>query len=138
MPLIKGWPIYTLEMLMTSGFGNYDLRDRLNQLKLQLKTVIDFQLELNIHQGGMTQEQAVQYMTRGGFQTQIEAERNWNHICVNPGEAAYTYIGYQEILDIEKEYKKLKGDAFNQSEFLQNLTNFGALSIRQLKNKVVK
>ena len=34
-----------------------------------LKTVIDFQLELNIHQGGMTKEQAVNYMVRMGFQT---------------------------------------------------------------------
>ncbi|MBM3285311.1 MAG: DUF885 domain-containing protein, partial [Candidatus Aminicenantes bacterium] len=72
-PLVKGWPLYVEEMLIYSGFGNYDLRLRLNQLKLQLKTVIDFILELNIHQGGMTKEQAIQYMTRGGFQTPVEA-----------------------------------------------------------------
>lgn len=136
--LINGWPLYAEEMLVKSGFGNYDLRLRLNQLKLQLKAVIDFQLELNIHQGGMTKEQAVAYMMRGGFQSQAEAELNWNIICLKPGEMAYRYIGFQEILNMEKEYKKLKGDAFNQKEFLQKLLSYGALPLRHLKNKILQ
>jgi len=136
--LIKGWPLYTEEMLINSGFGNYDLMLRLNQLKLQLKVVIDFNLELNIHQAGMTKEQAIDYMMKSGLQTQAEAERKWNLICLNPGESAYSYIGYQEILDMEKDYKKLKGDAFNQKEFLQKLLSYGALPIRVLKTKITQ
>ncbi len=136
MPLIKGWPLYVEEMLIYSGFGNYDLRLRLNQLKLQLKTVMDFILELNIHQGGMTKEQAIQYMTRGGFQTQQEAERKWNRILLKPGDAAYAYIGIQEIWDMEKDYKKLKGEAFSQKEFLQKLLSYGGLPIRHLKARM--
>jgi len=136
--LLKAWPLYTEEMLITAGFGNYDLMLRLNQLKLQLKAVMDFQLELNIHQGTMTKEQAVAYLTKRGFQTQGEAERKWNLICLNPGESAYAYIGYQEILDMEKDYKKLKGDAFNQKEFLQKLLSYGALPIRVLKTKIMQ
>lgn len=136
MPLVKGWPLYVEEMLIYSGFGNYDLRLRLNQLKLQLKTVIDFQIELNIHQGGMTKEQAIQYMTRGGFQAQPEAERKWNRILLKPGDSSYAYIGIQEIWDMEKDYKKLKGEAFSQKEFLQKLLSFGGLPIRHLKTKM--
>ncbi len=138
MPLLKGWPLYVEEMLIYSGFGNYDLRLRLNQLKLQLKTVIDFILELNIHQGGMTKEQAIQYMTRGGFQTPIEAERKWNRILLKPVDITYAYIGIQEIWDMEKEYRKLKGEAFNQQEFLKKLLSYGALPIRHLKTKLMQ
>jgi uncharacterized protein (DUF885 family) len=134
MPLVKGWPLYVENVLIYSGFGNYDLRLRINQLKSQLKIVIDFQLEINIHQGGMTKEQAIQYMTGGGFQTQAEAERKWNSILLSPGDAAYPYIGIQEIWDMEKDYKKLKGDAYNQKEFLQKLLSYGALPIRRLKS----
>lgn len=138
MPLVKGWPLYVEEMLIYSGFGNYDLRLRLNQLKLQLKTVIDFILELNIHQGGMTKEQAIQYMTRGGFQTPAEAERKWNRILLKPVDITYAYIGIQEIWDMEKDYKKLKGEAFNQQEFLKKLLSYGALPIRHLKTKLMQ
>ena len=62
-----------VDELIFKGFGNYDLRLRLNQLKFLLKAVMDFKLELNIHQGGMTKEMAIAYMTRGGFQTEAEA-----------------------------------------------------------------
>ncbi len=138
MPLVKGWPVYVEDMLINSGFGSYDLRLRLNQLKSQLKIVMDFNLELNIHQGGMTKEQAIQYMTRGGFQTQAEAERKWNSILLSPGEAVYPYVGIQEIWDIEKDYKKAKGDAFSQKEFLEKLLTYGALPIRQLRIRMAQ
>jgi hypothetical protein len=138
MPLIKGWPITLEEELILKGFGNYDLKLRLNQLKLLLKAVIDFKLELNIHQGSMTKEMAIAYMTRGGFQTQAEAERKWNRIILNPVDCAYTYVGFQEILDMEKEYKNLKGDSFSKKEFLQKLLSYGALPIRHLKKKILE
>ncbi len=133
MPLIKGWPSYVTDLLVANGFGNYDLRLRLNQLKFQLKTVIDFLLELNIHEGSQTKEDAIKYMVNGGFQTEGEAEQNWNRILLKPGDAAYAYIGLQEIIDMQKEYRKLKGDAFTEKEFLTKLLSFGALPIRYLK-----
>jgi uncharacterized protein (DUF885 family) len=136
--LLRGWPVYTEEMFINAGYGNYDLRVRLNQLKLQLKTVIDFQLELNIHQSGMTKEQAINYMVRSGFQSDVEAERKWDQILLSPTDSALPYIGYQEILDFEKDYRKLKGDAFNQKEFLQKLVSFGALTLRELKAKLAQ
>jgi uncharacterized protein (DUF885 family) len=137
-PLLKGWPVYIQEMLVNSGYGNYDLRLRLGQLEMQLKAAMDFQLELNIHQGGMTEEQAVNYMTRAGFQGEAEAKRKWKEIILNPGEGIYPYMGYQEILDIEKGYKRNKGESFNQGEFLQKLLSYGAIPLRQLKTKMMQ
>ena len=138
MPLYKGWPVYVEEMLVFGGFGNYDLRQRLNQIKSQLKIVMDFQLELNVHQAGMTKEQAISYMTKRGFQTPAEAELKWNRILLNPCDAAYAYVGIQEIWDMEKDYRKLKGEAFSQKEFLQKLLSYGALPIRHLKAKLAQ
>ena len=138
MPLLKGWPIYIEEMLPSSGFGNYDLRLRLNQLKMRLRTAMNFITEFNVHEGGWTKDQAVAYMTRGGFQTQAETERKWNHIILNPGDAAFAYVGIQEILDMEKEYRKLKGNNFNRKEFLKKLLDYGALPLRHLKNKILE
>jgi uncharacterized protein (DUF885 family) len=136
--LLKGWPVYVEDLLIYEGYGNYDLRERLSQLKLMLKNVIDFTLELNIHEAGMTKEQAVSYMTRRGFQTPAEAERKWNHILLNPGEAAMAYIGYQEILELAAEAKKSKSAAFNQKEFIQKLLSFGAIPLREIKPKIAQ
>jgi len=136
MPLIKGWPVFIEEMLLEAGLGNYDLRLRLNQLKNQLKAVIDFNLDFNIHEAGMTKEQAIAYMTRGAFLTEAEAEMNWQRIILNPGDSTYTYVGYQEFKDMELEYKRLKGDSFTRKEFLSKVLSFGALPLRQLKQKL--
>ena len=136
--LTKSWPIFIEEMLVTSGFGNYDLRLRLNQLKNLLKTVLDFQLDLNVHQGGMTKDQAIRWMTITGFQTQAEAERKWKSVVLKPGEAAMAYVGLQEIQEMERQYKGLKGDSYIQKEFLERLLGYGALPLRHLKRKMVE
>jgi len=138
LPLLKGWSSYVTDLLVANGFGNYDLRLRLNQLKFQLKTVIDFLLELNIHEGSQTKEDAIKYMVNGGFQSPAEAEQNWNRILLKPCDAAYAYIGLQEIIDMQKDYKKLKGEAFSEKEFLQKLLSFGTLPIRYLKTSMAQ
>ena len=136
--LIKGWPIYTQDMMVYAGYGNYDLKQRLNELKLKLQAVIDFQLEFGVHEGSLTKEQAIRLMTGNGFQTQAEAERKWNMIALHPGAAAYPYMGYREILDLEKDYKQAKGDAFNQKDFLKKLTSFGSLPLRIIKTRITQ
>jgi len=136
-PLLSAWPLYTEEMFVYAGFNEYDLRHRLYQLKLKLKAVIDFQMELNVHQGNYSKEQVVNYMTKGGFMTEAEAERKWEMLVLNPGYSFYPYAGYQEILDMERDYKGAKGDAFNQKEFLNKLASFGPLPVRLLRSKLL-
>jgi hypothetical protein len=136
--LLKGWPIMLEDMFMESGYGNYDLRMRLNQLKLMLKTVLDFQMDISVHEGTYTKEKVVDtYMTKG-FMSKIEAERRWNQIVLNPGELSQPYVGYREIMAMEAEYKKLKGQAFNGKEFLNKLLSQGAIPLRTLRTKIAQ
>jgi hypothetical protein len=136
--LLMGWPIFLEDTLMESGYGNYDLRMRLNQLKLMLKTVIDFQMDINVHEGTWTKDKVIEYMTVRGFMTKAEAEFRWNQIVLNPGKGAMPYIGYQEILDMEKDYRKIKGDSFSVKDFLQKLVSHGALPLRSLKTRLAQ
>ena len=125
-------------MLIFAGFDDYNLRERLIQLKAQLKTVIDFQMDINIHQGTYTKDKVVDYMMRGGFMTQAEAEMRYDEIVLNPCEAALTYIGYQEILEMEKDYKKSAGDAFSKKDFLQKVLSYGPIPLRAIKMKIAQ
>ena len=136
--LLKGWPVLLEQMLVENGYGEFDLRMRLNQLKLMLKTVIDFQMDVNVHQGTWTKEKVVEYMTGRGFMTRAEADHRWTQIVLNPGEGAQTYIGYQELLDMEKDYKRIKGQSFNAKDFLQRLLSYGPIPLRTLKLKMVQ
>ena len=134
--LLKAWPIYLQTKIVEAGFNEYDIKARLYQLKLQLKNIVLFQLDMNVHEGNYTKEKAVDYMARMGFISAAEAEQLWSYIALNPGEAAITYIGLQEINDLEAEYKKTKGTSFTVSDFLNQLINAGALPLRDLKIKL--
>jgi len=136
--LLKGWPIFLEQMLVENGYGEFDLRMRLNQLKIMLKTVIDFQMDINVHEGTWTKDRVVEYMTGRGFMTKAEADRRWIHIVLNPGEASVPYIGYQELIDFEKDYSKLKGQAFTMKEFLQKVLSYGPIPLRTLKGKLAQ
>ncbi|MEN6312244.1 MAG: DUF885 family protein, partial [Acidobacteriota bacterium] len=138
LALLKGWPVYAGEMLAYGGYGEYDLRMRLNQLKLMLKNVIDFQMDMNIHEGTWPKEKVMDRMMRVGFMTQAEAQRHWDQIVLNPGEASLAYIGYQEISELAKDYAKLKGAAFSQKEFLQKILSFGSVPLQALKTKLAQ
>jgi hypothetical protein len=136
--LIKGWPIFLEDMFMESGYRNYDLRTRLNQLKLLLKNVLDFQMDISVHEGTYTKEKVVDtYMTKG-FMPKIEAERRWNQIVLSPGDLSQPYVGYREITAMENEYKKLKGESFNSKEFLMKLLSHGAIPLRTLRTKLAQ
>jgi uncharacterized protein (DUF885 family) len=136
--LIKGWPIFLEDMLMENGYGNYDLRMRLNQLKLLLKTVLDFQMDISVHQGTYTKEKVLDAFMTKGFMSKVEAERRWSQIVLNPGEGSQAYIGYREIAAMEKDAIKLKGDAFTSKDFLQKLLGYGAIPLRTLRTKIAQ
>ena len=137
--IIAGWPLYAQDMFIFAGYNNYDLKQRLMELKLKLRALVNFQIDISVHEGSTTtKESAMRLMTNTGFVTEAEAEREWNMIVTHPLEAAYAYIGYQEILDMEKDYKAAKGAAFSQKEFLTKLTSFGSLPLRVLKTKLIQ
>jgi hypothetical protein len=138
MPLLKGWSVPFEEMMIFDGFGNYDLNLRLNQLKMKLRVITDFITEIQVHESNWTKEDAINYMVRAGFQTEAEAERKWKRILLLPGDATYAYVGMQEIMDMEKEYKQLKGDSFDRKEFYTKLLSYGALPLRHLKKKILE
>jgi len=138
MPLIKGWPLFVEETAALSGFGNYNLLLRLNQLKLRMKAAVDFILDLNIHQASMTKEQAVGFMQRKGFYSEVEAEYNWDRIRLLPGNATFAYVGFQELLAMENDYKEKMGDAYSQKEFLSKVLSYGHIPLRHLKTKIME
>ncbi|MGB9836629.1 MAG: DUF885 domain-containing protein [Candidatus Saccharicenans sp.] len=135
--LLLGWPVYLQENMITAGFGDYDLRLRLTQLKLMLKTAMDFIVDLNIHQGGMTKDQVIKYLTIQGFQTEAEAERKWDYLVLNPGMGALPYVGLQELLDLEKDVQRTKGANFDRADFLTKLISNGAIPPAQLRSRVL-
>jgi hypothetical protein len=137
-PVLMGWSYMFGEDMVNSGYGNYDLKLRLNQLKFDLRPVVTFVVEFQVHQGTFEKQDAVNYMTRVGFFTESEAERVWEEILLNPLMSTYAYVGLQEYKALEKEYRELKGDSFNKKEFLSEVLSYGPIPFRFLKNRIIQ
>lgn len=137
-PVLMGWAHLFGEQMVKSAYGNYDLRFRLNQLKFDMRPIVSFIVEFNVHEASWTKEDAVNYMTRVGFYSTSEAERVWDEILLNPLSNAYAYVGIQEYKVLEKGYKERKGDGYNQKDFLTEVLSFGAIPFRYLKPLILQ
>ena len=74
--LIYGWPLYAQDMFIYAGYNNYDLKQRLSELKLKLEALMSFQIDISVHEGSTTKEQAMRLMTVNGFQTRPRRSAN--------------------------------------------------------------
>ena len=69
----EGWAVYTEQMMLDQGYGKGDLALRLNQLKFYLRAVANAILDHKMHCTRMTDEEAMAFLTQGGFQSEGEA-----------------------------------------------------------------
>src|SRR5205807_5189100 len=71
----EGWAVYTEQMMAESGYGGPEVK--MQQLKMRLRTIANAIIDQSIHAGNMTEEQAMDLMTRETFQEQGEATLKW-------------------------------------------------------------
>jgi uncharacterized protein (DUF885 family) len=81
----------------------------------------------------MTQEEAIELMTREGFQEKAEAEGKWRRACLTSAQLSSYFTGFQEIMKLREEYMKLKDEKFNIKEFNEKLLSHGSPPVKYLR-----
>jgi uncharacterized protein (DUF885 family) len=137
-PFIEGWAVYSERMMVKAGYLDYDPRMELTQLKMYLRTVLNAILDAKIHAGDMTKDQAIALMTEQGFQERSEAEGKWARACLTSTQLSTYFVGFQEIMDLEKAYREKVGKDFSQKDFNQKLLSYGSPPVRLLRELVLE
>jgi uncharacterized protein (DUF885 family) len=98
----EGWAVYTERIMAEQEYpGEGDPRGvRMQQLKMQLRTVINAILDARIHAHGMTEAEAMALMTGRGFQEEGEAAGKWRRAQLTSAQLSTYYVGYCEISDL--------------------------------------
>jgi uncharacterized protein (DUF885 family) len=78
---------------------------RMQQLKMQLRTIINAILDARIHAHGMTEADAMALMTERGYQEEGEAAGKWRRALITSAQLSTYYVGYSEISDLARELK---------------------------------
>lgn len=123
--------------MIQAGYLNYDPRMELTQLKMYLRVIINAILDTKIHAGNMSKEEAIKLMTEEGFQELSEAEGKWVRASLTSTQLSTYFVGFQELLDLEKAYREKVGEKFSQKEFNQKLLSYGAPPVRILKEIIL-
>jgi uncharacterized protein (DUF885 family) len=78
-PFVEGWAVYAEELMAAHQYpGEGDpAAVRMQQLKMQLRMIINAILDARVHAYGMTEAEAMALMTGRGFQEDGEAAGKW-------------------------------------------------------------
>jgi uncharacterized protein (DUF885 family) len=104
-PFVEGWAVYTEELMAAHGYPgeNDPAAVRMQQLKMQLRMVINAILDARVHAHGMTEAQAMELMTGRGFQELGEAAGKWRRAQLTSAQLSTYYVGYTEVADLAGE-----------------------------------
>ncbi len=99
---VEGWAVYA-ERLMAEhrypGESNPDAL-RMQQLKMQLRTIINTILDVRVHCDGIGEAEAMALMTGRGFQEDGEAAGKWRRALLTSAQLSTYYVGYTEVSDL--------------------------------------
>jgi hypothetical protein len=99
---VEGWAVYAEQLMADHGYrGEGDPRAvRMQQLKMQLRMIINAILDARVHGQGMTEAEAMSLMTGRGHQEEGEAAGKWRRALLTSAQLSTYYVGYTEVADL--------------------------------------
>jgi uncharacterized protein (DUF885 family) len=107
-PFVEGWAVYAEELMARHEYpGEGDPAAlRMQQLKMQLRMVINAILDARVHARGMTEAEAMTLMTARGFQEDGEASGKWRRAQLTSAQLSTYYVGYTEVADLAADLRR--------------------------------
>jgi uncharacterized protein (DUF885 family) len=107
-PFVEGWAVYAEELMARHEYpGEGDpAAVRMQQLKMQLRMVINAILDARVHARGMTEADAMTLMTVRGFQEDGEASGKWRRAQLTSAQLSTYYVGYTEVADLAADLRR--------------------------------
>jgi hypothetical protein len=105
---IEGWAVYAEELMVRHGYrGTERLAGalRMQQLKMQLRSVLNTILDIRFHCADLDEAAALDLMARRGFQEAGEAIGKWRRVQLTAAQLCTYYVGYLEITDIARDVR---------------------------------
>jgi uncharacterized protein (DUF885 family) len=102
---VEGWAIYVTQVMMDLGFKADDLALLLIHWKFYLRAVINAIIDVEIHAGTMTEQEALELMVRGGFQEESEARKKWDRARLSSTQLSTYFVGSMEMWRLERDWR---------------------------------
>ena len=101
----EGWAVYVTQVMMDAGFHAGDEALRLVHWKFYLRAITNAIIDIGIHAGSMIEQEAMDLMTRGGFQEESEATKKWDRARLTSTQLSTYFVGSMEMWNLERDLR---------------------------------
>lgn len=129
---VEGWALYTEEMLMRTGFYPDNSPAQGQVLRLSRYRAARIGVDVNLHTGKWTFEQAVRYFMEAGGLDREAAEGEAAGAASDPLQKIAYMTGKWQIMGLLGRYRDARGKDFRLGEFHDRLISYGSLPVSVL------
>jgi uncharacterized protein (DUF885 family) len=126
---VEGWALYGEEMLMRTGLYPNNSPAQGQILRLSRYRSARIGVDVNLHTGRWTFEQAVKYFMEAGGLDREAAEGEAAGAASSPTQKISYIIGKWQIMNLLGRYKDRQGDNFRLGQFHDDLIKNGSLPV---------
>ena len=126
---IEGWALYTEEMLMRTGLYPNNSASQGQILRLSRYRAARIGVDVNLHTGKWTFEQAVKYFMEAGGLDREAAEGEAAGAASSPTQKISYITGKWQIMRLLGRYRDRQGASFNLGQFHDDLLSHGSLPL---------
>jgi uncharacterized protein (DUF885 family) len=126
---VEGWALYGEEMLMRTGLYPNNSAAQGQILRLSRYRSARIGVDVNLHTGRWTFEQAVKYFMEAGGLDREAAEGEAAGAASSPTQKISYIIGKWQIMNLLGRYKDRQGENFRLGQFHDDLIKNGSLPV---------
>lgn len=123
----EGWAIYSTQMMLEEGYLNQDPGLKLTFLKQQLRMIANAILDIELHQGRMTDAEALRLMTEDTFQETEEATAKLRRAKLSSVQLVTYFAGWRDHVRMREIYRGVNGAAFRLADYHKAVLEAGGL-----------
>ncbi len=123
----EGWAIYSTQMLLEEGYLNNDPDLKLTFLKQQLRMIANAILDIELHNGRMTDAEALRLMTEDTFQENEEATAKLQRAKLSSVQLVTYFAGWRDHIRMREIYRQMKGSSFQLADYHKAVLEAGGL-----------
>ena len=128
---VEGWAVYCEQMMAEQGYGGPEVK--MQQLKMRLRAIANAILDQSIHAGNMSEQEAMDLMTKEAFQQEGEAVAKWKRARLTSAQLSTYFVGVSEHLDLRDLAKKKAGASFDQKKYNDQVISYGSPPVKYVR-----
>jgi uncharacterized protein (DUF885 family) len=134
---VEGWAVYGEELMADHEYRS-DISPgagaalRMQQLKMQLRMIINAILDVRYHMGDLDEAQAMALMVDRGFQEEGEAAGKWRRVQLTAAQLSTYYVGYCEVRGLLRDLRHARPE-WTQRQRHDTVLGFGSPPVRHLR-----